>query len=227
MDRSQSSHERLVEQLRSAILSGEFEPDRVHKVKDVASILQVSRKPVREALIVLEGRRIVSFERDKGFRIVQNTTRDLEEIFQLRLLLEVPAVRQTTIHMTPALLEELRSTLGEMHSSVASGDIERMWEYDRRFHWLILAGTGNQRLAEYVDRLRDLVLLRGSTTVDRSRSAGDVVAEHDAILEPMEAKDANASASAMRQHLLQTAELLIAQEAGATVRYNINFEWVL
>jgi DNA-binding GntR family transcriptional regulator len=93
-------------------------------------------------------------------------------------------------------------------------DEYRMWEHDRRFHLLVLQASGNLRLAEYVDGLRDMVLRRGVSTAGLSRSLDDIVAEHREVLDRIEAGDADGAAEAMRAHLLRTAELLIAQEAG-------------
>jgi len=63
--------------------------------------------------------------------------------------------------------------------------------------------------------LRDMVLRRGVSTVSRSRSLDDIVADHREVLDHIESRDVAGAAEAMRAHLLRTAELLIAHEAGA------------
>jgi len=224
--RTRSLQMRLIDELRSAIVSGELEPGKLYSVNELASDLEVSRTPVREALITLAGQGMVQFERNKGVRIMQTTTHDLGEVFQLRLLLEVPAVRRTTSKLTPMLLDDLRNELHEMQEAAAANDVDRMWTHDRRFHKLILLGTGNQRLADYVDSLRDLVLTQGTTTAGRSRSAEEIVAEHAAILTPMERGNWHAAAAAMRDHIWHTAQLLITQEAGTPAAApEIDFDW--
>jgi len=101
-------------------------------------------------------------------------------------------------------------------TKAAAGDDEfRMWERDRRFHRILLEASGNGRLAEYVDSLRDMVLRRGVSTAHRSRSLEGIVAEHRVVLERVEDGDPDGAAEAMRAHILHTAELLVAQEAGA------------
>jgi DNA-binding GntR family transcriptional regulator len=214
---TRSLHERLVEELRTAIVSGELTPDGMYSVEKLAKELGVSRTPVREALLTLAGQGMVEFRRNRGVEIKKSTTHDLHEVFQLRLLLEVPAARETTARMTPALRQELRTELDSMHAAAERDDVDEMWQHDRRFHWLILHGTGNKRLADYVDSLRDLVLTRGTTTAGRSRSAAEIVAEHDAIMAPMERGNAHAAAAAMHDHIWHTAQLLIAQEAGTNI----------
>lgn len=116
-----------------------------------------------------------------------------------------------------------------MEEAVAHKDIDTMWENDRRFHWLILAATGNDRLVDYVDSLRDLVLTKAIFTAGKSREPEAIVAEHAAILNPMERRNVGGAAKAMSDHLENTAKLLIkqqAEEAGISFAENkIDFSW--
>lgn len=224
--RPRSLHARLVDQLRSAIVSGDLAPGSLHSVNDIAKKLEISRTPVREALLTLAGQGMVRFVPNRGVRIQETTTRDLREVFQLRLLLEVPAVSLVTTRMTSELLAELRLALRGMHESVIAKDMNTMWEKDRLFHRLILEGTGNERLTDYVESLRDGVLTKGTHTANRSRSPEEIVAEHDAIMGSMENGDARGAAAAMYRHIRHTAELLIAQETDTSSAVEgVDLDW--
>ncbi|NJC73934.1 GntR family transcriptional regulator [Planosporangium thailandense] len=201
--------------LRSAILSGELVAGQLYSVQDLADVLGVSRTPVREALIRLASTGMVRFERNRGVRILRNTAEDLEEIFELRLLLEVPAARQAVARMADDDVAELRRCLDGMNDAAAAGDEARLMESDRRFHTIILEAAGNRRLAAFVDSLRDLVQTRGVSTAGTSRTLRDIADEHVPVLERIEARDADGAAGAMRSHVLQTAALLLKQEFGA------------
>jgi DNA-binding GntR family transcriptional regulator len=226
LERPRNMHERLVDELRGAIVSGELAPGELYSVVDLAKTLEVSRTPVREALLTLASQGMVRFERNRGVRILETTVHDLGEVFQIRLLLEVPATHKTTQGMTPELLDKLRKALQGMHDAIHDDDLDRMWENDRNFHRLILAGTGNQRIADYIDSLRVIVLTKGTTTARQSREPKDIVAEHSAIFERIEEGDARAAAWAMHKHILHTAELLIAQEAKArSAIHDIDLDW--
>lgn len=223
---TRSLHMRLADELRSAIVSGELKPDSLHSLNDLAEKLDVSRTSVREALIILAGQGMVQFERSRGVRILQTSTHDIGEVFQLRLLLEVPAARRATTRMTPTLLRDLRTAIQGMRTAVAADDVETLWKHDRQFHWIILSATGNRRLADYVDSLRDLVLRRGTITAGRSRAPEEILAEHTAIMDQMERGNARAAAAAMHEHIRHTAELLITQEAGtASAVRDIDLDW--
>lgn len=227
LDRPQHLHERLVDKLRAAIISGELQPGELYSVVELSKTLKVSRTPVREALLTLASQGMVKFERNRGIRVQQTTIHGLGEIFQLRLLLEIPATRKTTKSMTPELAEDLRKTLQGMADAIDADDMDRMWEHDRSFHRLILGGTSNQRLADFVETLRDTVLTQGTTTAKISRSPREILAEHTAIMEHMEDQDEHAAAAAMYKHIRHTAELLITQEAKTrSVLHDIDFDWL-
>jgi DNA-binding GntR family transcriptional regulator len=212
---TESVNAQVLDALRAAVITGELQPGTLHSVQTLATQLGVSRTPVREALIKLSQQGMVRFERNRGVRVLQTSLHDLEEVFALRLLLEVPATRLACRQIDEAGRRELRRLHQAMERAARSGNEYRMWEHDRRFHLVLLQASGNLRLATYVDGLRDMVLRRGVSTVSRSRSLDDIVAEHREVLDRIESCDAAGAAEAMRAHLLRTAELLIAQEAGA------------
>lgn len=215
LDERRSRARELVDVLRTAIIRGELVPGSIHSVASLASALGVSRTPVREALIELASRGMVRFERNRGVRILQNSVHDIEEVFDLRLLLEVPAVRRAVERVDRRALRSLEAEYSGMVRAAASNDEQALWLHDRGFHHRLLSLSGNRRLADYVDSLRDMVLLRGATTAGRSRSLEAIALEHRAILDAVRAGDADAAAAAMEQHLRTTAELLVAQESGA------------
>ena len=206
--------QRVRDAIRSAIVLGQLAPGSLHSVQRLADMLGVSRTPVREALIDLARQGMVRFERNRGVRILETSIHDLEEIFALRLLLEVPATYRAADQLHQGALRELRREFAAMERAAARGDEPTLMRHDRRFHSIILEMSGNRRLSEYVDHLRDLILTRGASTVGRSRGLDDVVAEHQAVLGRIEARDPEGAAAAMRAHLIETGKLLIDQEGG-------------
>jgi DNA-binding GntR family transcriptional regulator len=207
-----SRTQEVLDVLRASIIAGELVSGSLHSVTELAETLAVSRTPVREALIDLATRGMVRFERNRGVRILGTSIHDLEEIFEIRLMLEVPAARRAAARMSPAEVRGLRGRLAAMERAAEAGDVARLWVHDREFHVALLVASGNRRLAEYVDTLRDMVLVRGVTTAGRARSLEAIVAEHRAILERVEAGDPEGTAAAVTAHIEQTARLLIAQE---------------
>jgi DNA-binding GntR family transcriptional regulator len=204
---------RALEALRAAIVDGRLEAGERYSVARLAARFGVSRTPVREALLVLERQGVVRFERNRGVRVLETTAHDLEEVFALRLLLEVPATRRACDLLSDDDLAALGRELRAMGRLAKEGDEGAFMAHDKRFHEIILRGSGNRRLTTIVSQLRDLVRFRGASTVGRSRDLQAILSEHVVILDALRARDAAGAARAMRAHLLETGRLLLAQES--------------
>jgi DNA-binding GntR family transcriptional regulator len=206
---------RAAEALRRAIHDGRLAGGDLYSVARLAAQLGVSRTPVREALLLLERQGMVRFERNRGVRILETSAHDLEEVFTLRLLLELPATARACALIDEADLEALERELEVMRGMAAEDDERTFMVHDQRFHEIIHRASGNRRLAELVGQLREQVRFRGASTVGRSRSLEAIYDEHLAILEALRARDPERAADAMRVHIHNTARLLTSQEGGS------------
>jgi DNA-binding GntR family transcriptional regulator len=166
---------------------------------------------VREALLVLERQGVVRFERNRGVRILETSAHDLAEIFALRLLLEVPATRRSCRLLGDEDLDALDAELAAMRRLADEGAEGPFMAHDQRFHEIVLGGAGNRRLVFVVGQLRDHVRFSGASSMGGGRDLEPVYAEHVAIRDALRARDTAAAAAAMRRHLRNTAELLLAQ----------------
>jgi DNA-binding GntR family transcriptional regulator len=210
----------VAETIREAIRGGELRPAELYSVNQLAEQLGVSRTPVREALLGLVDAGMVRFERNRGFRVVRRDPRHIAEVFHLRLLLEVPAVRVAARQADPVLLDKLRAELSAMRAAAADHDEPRFMRHDRAFHHAMLASAGNGMLAALVENLREITITVGASTVDQSRTLGDIAVEHEPILDAVARDDPDGAAAAMCAHLAHTGQLLLAQvcaENGAPV----------
>lgn len=214
-----SLKEQILASLRSAIIDGRLVAGTLYSVQSLATDLGVSRTPVREALIDLESRGMVRFERNHGVRVLETSVHDLKEILTLRLLLEVPATFRAAQQLTPEQLAELRElvedgeALLEGKGKRPKSQYDRVLDIDRRFHAAILQASGNRRLAEYVDHLRDLLSMRGLYTMAAQRDLGQYLGEHREIYDALERQDAAGAAAIMRRHIIDTA-LQLLRRAG-------------
>jgi DNA-binding GntR family transcriptional regulator len=186
-----------------------------YSVARLAEQFGVSRTPVREALLLLERQGVVRFERNRGVRILETSAHDLQEVFTLRLLLEVPATYRACGLLTDEDLDALGHELEAMDRLADAGEEGPFMAHDTRFHEIVLAAAGNRRLTALIGQLRDLVRFRGASTVGRSRDLRAIHGEHLAIMAALRARDPVTAAECMRSHLLNTARLLLAQESGA------------
>src|SRR6185437_3664832 len=95
--------ERVESGLRNAVAAGVLRAGETHSAYEIAHRLGVSRSPVREALLRLSESNIVRISRNRGFTVVEPDAREIREIFDLRLMLEVPAAERATPAASPAL----------------------------------------------------------------------------------------------------------------------------
>ncbi|MGE5287589.1 MAG: GntR family transcriptional regulator [Micromonosporaceae bacterium] len=202
--------------IRQAVRNGALQPGHLYSAYQVAAMLGVSRSPVREALMRLAEAGMVRFERNRGFRIVIPGPADIAEIFQLRLLLEVPAARQAARRVSSDLLAALRLELAQMRAAALDHDEALFMRHDQKLHELILRAAGNGRMVSLVGNLRDITRILGASTVDRSRDLGAIADEHEPIIDAIATGDAAAAGETMMYHVSHTGKLLLAQAAAET-----------
>ena len=206
--------DKVYEEIRNAIILGDLTPGTLHSVQTLSLRLKVSRTPVREALLKLADQGMVRFERNRGARILQTTIHDLEQIFALRLLLEVPATLRATEQIGSAELRQLSSALDTFRRTIHQADTREHLELDARFHRIIMRASGNQRLADFIDTLRDLQMMRGFSAAPKTRDLKEICDDHQLIYDQIVARNAMGAAVAMRDHLALSSRLIIAQETG-------------
>lgn len=190
--------------LRRAIVDGTLVPGEIYSVSGLSAQLGVSRTPAREAVLQLARIGLVEVLKNQGVRVLAPSTEDFVHIMQLRLWIEVPATHLATGMATPADRQRIQATHDRLLDAARTGDSSVTVTFDRLFHRQILEVTGNMRMVEHIQDLRDLVIDRGQLrAADPTRLMG-VVHEHGPILEGLLAGDADAAAEAMRRHLEST-----------------------
>ncbi|MDH2410013.1 GntR family transcriptional regulator [Streptomyces chitinivorans] len=211
-----SVHERLRDQvagaLRTALIAGELRPGATYSAPALAAEYGVSATPVREAMLDLAREGLVEPVRNKGFRVTELSERDLEELTEIRALIEIPTVARLTGAAARERLEALRPTAEETVAAARAGDLVGYLEADRRFHLGLLALAGNSRLVDTVDDLRKRSRLHALAEI---AEAGELVAsaqEHTALLDLVLAGDAAAAGEHMRHHLAHARSMGAARE---------------
>jgi DNA-binding GntR family transcriptional regulator len=191
--------------IRSRINSGEIAVGQIYSVPSIAEALRVSVTPVREAMLDLVAEGLVEAVPNRGFRVIDLTPRDLDEIFQLRLMLEVPTI--AAIAATPPGSEEIEAYLelaSVIEQTAEAGDTAAFLEADRDFHLALLAHSGNNRLVELVSRLRDQARLYGVAQLARQGGLEASAREHRAIIEAIRRGDPAQVTALLTHHLGHT-----------------------
>ncbi|WP_028921827.1 GntR family transcriptional regulator [Pseudonocardia acaciae] len=187
--------------LRAQIIAGLLAPGELYTISAISEELEVSATPVREAVSQLAAEGLVTLARNRGFRVRVITDHDLDEILQLRTMLEPAAVAE--IAQRGLLVDEqsLRALAREISAHAASGDLVRFLEVDRRFHLGVLACLGNERLLQVVGQLRDHTRLYGLRKVEGTGAFQASADEHERLLDLVAQHKADDARALMIAHL--------------------------
>ncbi len=141
--------------LRQAILHGDLEPGERLMEIHLANRLGVSRTPIREAIRKLELEGLVVMIPRRGAIVASITEKDLKDVLEVRQTLEIMAGEMACERITPELLAELKAAGQEFKMLKDSDDFTSLAEADVKFHDIIYAATGNQRLITILNNLRE------------------------------------------------------------------------
>ena len=209
--RRQNLREDALAALRAAILTGELEPDSIHSTTTLAESLGVSPTPVREAMLELARQGLVEPLPNRGFRIVAAYEKDLDEIRDLRLMLEVPALALVIEHASDADLKALLRHVDEIGRAAEKRDLQTFLTADRDFHLGLLALGENERLVRIVGELRDQTRIMGLGALASTGALEASGPEHSAILDSVLARDVGAAQRHMVDHINHTRGIWAGQ----------------
>jgi DNA-binding GntR family transcriptional regulator len=187
--------------LRAQIVSGTLRPDRLYAIGDVAAQLGTSPTPVREALLDLTSQGLVEMVRNRGFRVREMTDHDLDELVDIRTLLEVPAVEQLAVGGPDLDLTDVQALCRRIEKAATEGDIDAFLAVDRDLHLQLIAKLGNTRLVDLVGNLRDQTRLYGLGHLVGTPRMTASAHEHSQILEAIAAGQSTQAGALMRAHL--------------------------
>ena len=199
-----SMRERIGRALHAAIISGELEPGTVYSAPSLGARFGVSATPVREAMLDLVREDLVEIVPNKGFRVTEISEAALDEITELRLLIEPGVVAKVTPSIPSADLGEIRALAEAIVEHAALGNLIEYTEADRVFHLRLLSYAENSRLSNLVSELRGHARLYGLSALLARGELEQVAREHLAIVDTIERRDPEAVEELMREHISQT-----------------------
>ena len=196
-----------VEMLRASIVAGELEPGEIYSAPALAERLGVSATPVREAMLDLANDGLVEPVRNRGFRVVVVDEDALDEISELRQMLEVPAMAKVVARAGDEQLAALFAKVDRIEAAALRSDAAEFLFADRDFHLSLLILGGNTRLVRLVGQLRNQTRLAGIRVLAESGQLMASALEHRPILQAVCRRDAELAQGLMRAHLDHTREL--------------------
>lgn len=191
--------------IQQAIRDGTLSQGALYSENELAATLQMSRTPVREAVITLAREGLVEIESQRGFRLRRLSDEQRQEIFDLRLLLEPHVVRKLAAHATAEDVERLRDLILGQEKLSGEADTASFLALDEEFHLLMPQLVGLERTHDLMVGLRGAMWLMGFQALALPQRHSAVIAEHRAVVDAIAAGDADRAAQAIHDHVTKTA----------------------
>ncbi|MFB7575839.1 GntR family transcriptional regulator [Streptomyces sp. NPDC057611] len=203
---------RVYEDLRRRILSGAYAPGDWLREGSVAAALEVSRTPVRDALQRLQADGLVTLHPNRGAQVTEFASGDLDDIFNVRALLEGYAARLAAENdRSQAVVEELRTLCEAMEEAAAGGaeDAEdRITELNLEFHRAVHQAAGNALLPGMLSTVIEISRVRNTFHIYSPREMERSLHQHRELVEAIAAGDGMWAQSVMQSHVLSARTAL-------------------
>ncbi|ALL79462.1 GntR family transcriptional regulator (plasmid) [Pseudonocardia sp. EC080610-09] len=202
-----SLRERVAHALREAILAGEMEAGTVYSAPSLGSRFGVSATPVREAMLDLVREELVEIVPNKGFRVTVMDDLDLDQITELRMLVEPSICAKATPLVPEEDFPELRALAGRTVDAALAGDLLGYGETDRTFHVRLVSYAGNRRITELIADLRTRTRIYGLAALQERGELVESAREHLTIVDALTGRDPAAVMGLLRRHIGRTRGL--------------------
>lgn len=213
--------ELISREIEERIVQGDLRPgDALPPERELARQLAVSRPSLREALLNLRSRGIISVRRNSGYtigeatspsltdpllRLMQNHPKAVSDVLELRQGLETLTAALAALRATPSDIKRMETTLENTEAAHRSGDAAAAAEWDARFHVAIADATHNVALVHVMRGLftvmRENVRRAREAIFQRSATENPLHSQHRALVEAIRAGDPEAAVHAAEEHL--------------------------
>jgi len=187
--------------VRKLVRERSIGPHDVLSEEALAEDLDMSRTPVRAALVHLQDAGLLIKLPGRGWGVRPLTQRDIEQIFQMKTALEGLAVRLAAERISPEEGSRLIQLVEGMERSLKDDDLDVWLQKDGAFHTLILAVAGNERLQKVVRELNDQWYRLRASYVAMPGCLEQASRQHRDMAEAIVAQDADLAEQAALRHL--------------------------
>lgn len=210
-----SLRETVLDQLLTAIITGELPEGTLVSAPALGQRLGVSVTPVREAMMDLAHEGLVEPVKNKGFRVTSMSDQELDDLAAIRQLLEPPSMRTLVGRIPEEAYAELLELADRCERGAADEDIVEYLRFDRRFHALALSFSGNRQLTELTTSLRCRTRLYGIAALAAEGRLAASAREHHELVRLLRAGDGAGAEALMRRHIGHARALWAGREDGS------------
>jgi|WetSurMetagenome_2_1015567.scaffolds.fasta_scaffold296463_2 DNA-binding GntR family transcriptional regulator len=199
----------IYERIRDDITYGRLMPGERLTEKKLSDIYAVSRSPIREALRQLQSEGLIRFEQNKGMEVPKLSIKQVEEIYDIRALLEGYAVRMSVAHLTQDDLRHLAGLHKRLIKAARDKDTQTWFDNNALFHGYFREKAGNETLNQLIILLRRRTFLYQNISLSFERYYEAYIEHHSEILEACKKKDPVLADTAMQNHVRTTRKAVI------------------
>jgi DNA-binding GntR family transcriptional regulator len=149
----QTLREKILENIRDAILKGDLKPGERVSEPDIAERYGISRTPIREAFRQLESEGYLTVIPRKGAVVAKHSEKDIEEFYSIKSVLEGYAAQLAAERMTPKDIDKLEAINNRLEKLSKSKDVKTFFRVHNEFHENFFRAAGNQKLQELIQQL--------------------------------------------------------------------------
>ncbi len=208
--------EQVYQHLRREILDNVYLPDAALPESVIASHLNVSRMPVREALHRLAAEGLVTLRPRQGAVVSSLSPQQFLDAYRVREALEELAIRLALPQLDDADLDELARLQDQMREHAARNEPDAFFAANRAFHALFIERSHNDYLKGIYFPLIDQMRRHVSSSLELRGGLDTSVEEHQAVLEAIRAGDVDEAARLLREHIHVPQRALEAHAEGVT-----------
>lgn len=200
--------------LRQAILMGDLEPGERLLEVSLADRLGVSRTPVREAIRKLELEGLVLMLPRRGAEVAKISEKNLRDVLEVRRGLEELTMELAATRIADEQLQEMEDANIRFERVLGGNDLTAIAEADEHFHELIYSSTGNERLVQVINNIKDqMYRFRLEYIKDKDKRMG-LADEHKLIVEALRKRDMNRAKNLIRDHIMNQESTVISNLRG-------------
>jgi DNA-binding GntR family transcriptional regulator len=204
----------VCQHIREQILSGELPPGSRLVETEIAAELGVSRTPLREAFRELESEGLIVYTRHQGVQVASLQLKDMEEIYEIRRVLEGLAARLAATRRTDQDIEAmLNGPVKQMEKAHAHGRVRDIPRAHTEFNELLYRMAGNDRLHDILHNYRQYTERSQMASMTRPGRAAEIIQEHREIAEAIQTKDPDRAQAAAEVHVANARIAFLAYEA--------------
>ena len=204
-----STRQDIYERIRDDITYGRLMPGERLTEKKLSDTYSVSRSPIREALRQLQSEGLISFERNKGMEVSKLSIQQVQEIYDIRALLEGYAVRISLEQMTNEDVKFLSNVHKLLLKAARDRDTQAWLDNNAVFHGYFRTKANNETLGQLILMLKRRTFLYQNISLSYERYFETYVEHHAKILDACKKKDLDLAESAMRSHVQTTKKAIV------------------